>query len=264
MNEGLSVADAIALSKDNDGFGDGNGSWWVILLILLFVGWGGNGFGGGFGGNGFFPACAAPATAQGVTDAFNFSQLNNDINGVHNAITDGFNTQNVSFLTANGQNQLQMCQGFNSVNQAIAANGFNTQQSFCDVQRSILNSDYQTLLGMNNLSHQLDSCCCDIERGQDDIKYLMASNLNTILVENDKNTDRIINYLTNAEMDKLRTDLQTANFQISQQAQTESIINQLMPVAKPAYLTLSPYTALNSYNPYGYGNGYGYGCGCGM
>jgi hypothetical protein len=95
----------------------------------------------------------------------------------------------------------------------------------------------------------------------------MASNLNTILVENDKNTDRIINYLTNAEMDKLRTDLQTANFQISQQAQTDSIINQLMPVAKPAYLTLSPYTALNSYNPYGFGNGFfgfGNGCGCGM
>ena len=29
----------------NDGFGDGNG-WWVILLFLFcFAGWGGNGFG---------------------------------------------------------------------------------------------------------------------------------------------------------------------------------------------------------------------------
>ena len=61
-------------------------------------------------------------------------------------------------------------------------------------------------------------------------------------------------------MDRLRTELQSAQFQISQQDQTTSIINQLMPIAKPAYLTASPYTALN---PYSYANGFGYGCGNG-
>jgi len=238
MNEGLSVADALALgSRDGNGWGGDGGSWWVILLVLLFAGWGGNGaFGGNYGG-GF-----APATAQGVTDAFNFNSIQGDLAGIQAAISNGFNSQNVSFLTANGQNQLQICQGFDSVKQAIA------------------NSDYATLLGINNVSHHMDMCCCEIERGQDDIKYLMANNLNAILTASDKNTDRIINYLTNQEMDRLRTELQSAQFQISQQDQTTSIINQLMPIAKPAYLTASPYTALN---PYSYANGFGYGCGNG-
>lgn len=49
---GLSVADALALGRDNDGmFGDGNGSWIFFLFFLLawggnFGNWGGNGMNG--------------------------------------------------------------------------------------------------------------------------------------------------------------------------------------------------------------------------
>jgi len=62
-NEGISVADALALrnSGDGDGFG-GNGAWWIILLALLF-GWGRGGFGGYGGGEGGYSPCCAPATA---------------------------------------------------------------------------------------------------------------------------------------------------------------------------------------------------------
>jgi len=54
--KGLSVADALALSRDNDDngniFGGGSGAWWVIILIL-FLGMFGRGFGGyGNGGDG--------------------------------------------------------------------------------------------------------------------------------------------------------------------------------------------------------------------
>lgn len=49
-------------------------------------------------------------------------------------------------------------------------------------------------------------------------------------------------------------DLLTANFQLSQQAQSANIISSLQPTPKPAYLTFSPYFAYN------YG---GCGCGCG-
>lgn len=40
-SEGISVADAIALGRGNNGYGDGdgafggNGAWWVIILILF-------------------------------------------------------------------------------------------------------------------------------------------------------------------------------------------------------------------------------------
>lgn len=57
---GLSVADALALGRDNDGmFGDGNGSWIFFLFFLLA--WGGN-F-GNWGGNGM------NSTASAYTDS---------------------------------------------------------------------------------------------------------------------------------------------------------------------------------------------------
>jgi hypothetical protein len=114
---------------------------------------------------------------------------------------------------------------------------------------------YNNQAGFNALATQLASCCCELGRGQENLKYEMANNTNALLVANDKNTDRIINYLTQTEMDKLRTELQSAQFQLSQLSQTSNIVNQLMPVAKPAYLTCSPYAAA-----FGFGAN---ACGCG-
>ena len=73
---GLSVADALALGRDNDGmFGDGNGSWIFFLFFLLA--WGGN-F-GNWGGNGM------NSTASAYTDS---------------AIQRGFDNQAVNFKTS--------------------------------------------------------------------------------------------------------------------------------------------------------------------
>ena len=51
-NEGISVADAIALrnsGENGNGWG-GDGGWWILLLFILLGGWNNNGNGGGFGG----------------------------------------------------------------------------------------------------------------------------------------------------------------------------------------------------------------------
>ena len=59
-NEGISVADALALRGNGgynggSGFGGwgGDGAWWIIILILLFGagGWNRGGFGGNGGGS---------------------------------------------------------------------------------------------------------------------------------------------------------------------------------------------------------------------
>ena len=91
-------------------------------------------------------------------------------------------------------------------------------------------------------------------------KQMIAENITAYAVSNDKNTDRIINYLTQTEMEKLRTELQSAQFQLSQLSQTSNIVNQLMPVAKPAYITCSPYAA--AFGTYNIGCGCNTGCGC--
>lgn len=279
-NEGISVADAIALSGrgygtsgngcSGGGWGSDMGGWWIIVLIILFAngGWGRGGFGGGNGeGNPFYGfgynSCCSPATTQGISDAFNFNQLDNGIRGIERGLCDGFYSMNnsINAVLSAIQNcccdtRLGMCQGFNGINQSIANLGYQVGQGFCGIDKSVMTSDFHNQAGFNALGTQLASCCCDLSRGQENIKYALAQSTNDIIVSNDKNTDRIINYLTQTEMEKLRTELQSAQFQLSQLSQTSNIVNQLMPVAKPAYLTCSPYAAMMGYS-------YGNNCGCG-
>lgn len=267
--EGISVADALALTgncyrgyNDGDGAWGGNGAWWILLLLLFCRGgW------GGYGANEInagYNACCTPATQQGMADAFNFNQLDNGIRGISNGLCDGFYATNnaIKDVLAALQNcccqtQLGMCQGFNGVNQAIANLGFQNQQCCCDIEKGIMQSSFQNQAGFNSLANQLASCCCDIERGQDAIKYQMSRDTSDIITAGHADTDRIINHLTQTEMDRLRTELQSAQFQLSQISQTSNIVNQLMPVAKPAYITCSPYASAFGY-PYAYQNS----CGC--
>ena len=259
MNEGISVADALALRNsgysDNNGF-NGTGAWWIIVLILLFAG----GWGRGFGNNGGYDACCTPATAQGMNDAFNFNQLDNGIRGLERGMCDGFYSTNNAINSIGMALQNCCCE----TQQSIANLGYQMGQGFCGVDKSILQSNFQNQAGFNNLSNQLSSCCCDLERGQDAIKYQMSKDTSDIITAGHADTDRIINHLTQTEMDKLRTELQSAQFQLSQLSQTSNILNTLMPVAKPAYITCSPYASAFGF-PYGTGYGTGYGCntGCG-
>lgn len=76
------------------------------------MGWGRNGFGnnGNDGYNGCNPCCT-PATQQGMTDAFNFNQLDNGIRGIQNGLCDGFYAVNTSILNL-GQSLLNCCLKF--------------------------------------------------------------------------------------------------------------------------------------------------------
>lgn len=267
-NDGISVADALALrnSNCNDGWGGNSGGAWWILILLLLAGWG-RGF-GGFGGYGLdYNACCTPATQQGMTDAFNFNQLDNGIRGLERGMCDGFYSTNnsINSVAAALQNcccetQLGMERGFNNTNQTIANLGYQMGQGFCGVDKSIMQSDFHNQAGFNGITNQLASCCCDLERGQDAIKYQMSRDTSDIIAAGHADTDRIINHLTQTEMDRLRTDLQSAQFQLSQISQTSNIVNQLMPVAKPAYITCSPYASAFGYP---FNNGCGFGCNTG-
>ena len=73
---------------------------------------------------------------------------------------------------------------------------------------------------------------------------------------NNQNTQRIVDMYTQDKMESLREQLQAANFQLSQQAQTANLINQLRPCPVPAYPSCSPYTS------YSWGDLVRNGCGC--
>ena len=70
---GLSASDVALLQNSNDGFG-GNNSW-LWFIVLLFMIFGANGFGGN---NGMAAAAAVNGgyvTNSGMNDAFNFAAL---------------------------------------------------------------------------------------------------------------------------------------------------------------------------------------------
>ena len=141
MNEtGLTAADVAAVTRNNNGYGNGmfgNDFAWIIILLLF--GWGRNGF-GGYGG-GYGNSCGTPCATQadvrsavdqqtliskidqqtyGIADTFTAlnNTLNNNFRGIDNAIcTLGYQgAQHANNLSA----QLAQClKKFFTTNKAV-------------------------------------------------------------------------------------------------------------------------------------------------
>lgn len=189
-------------------------------LILLALIFG-NGWGGGFGGgNGAF---GTAALAQGFADNRVLAKLD----GITQGLCDGFYAQNTNMLT-----------GFSSIGSQIAENRFAAQQCCCETNRNI-----------DAVRFDNQKCCCEItnaiHREGEETRALI--NANTMQNLRDKLADK-------------DRDLQTANFQLSQQAQNATLINTLRPFPTPSYITCSPYeSARGNHGAYGCGGcGFGY------
>ena len=134
---------------------------------------------------------------------------------------------------------------------------FNTNSNVsaqgCATQKEVIESRYTTQLGLQSLGQQMSSCCCDLKA--EGFKNT-CDVLNAIHADGEA-TRALINAQAMQDLrDRLADrdrELMTANFQLSQQAQSQNIISTLQPTPKPAYLTASPYFAYG-YNPYS--------CGC--
>lgn len=249
--EGIVPVMEVGNNNGNGGFsGYGNGDWaWIIVLFLIF-GWGRNGFGNGFGGNG--------GVGENYVLATDFATLERKLDGVNNGLCDGFyamaqqfsNTnQNIANSTANLQQTL--CQGFSGVNQAIVSNG------------------YETRLGVNALSSQLANCCCDIrqqisdcccttQRSIDNVNFNLSqigcgitntiNNATRDLIDNQNANYRalhdeiIANRIEdkNAQIQAQQNEINALRLKASQEAQNAYLINQLKPCAEPAYIVPNP------------------------
>lgn len=113
--------------------------------------------------------------------------------------------------------------------------------------------------GFNGLGKEISDsrfaaqqCCCETNRNIDASRYDAAKNtcdITTAIHNEAEATRALINANTMQELrDRLEErdrQIMTANFQLSQQAQTAGIVNELRPCPKPAYITCSPYAAVN-------------------
>lgn len=211
LNEGLSIADAMALAKDNDGgmFGGGNGGWVFFLFFLLA--WGNGGF--GVGGN----AAQGALTRAEMYDGFNAQDIKEGIRGLSNGLCDGFYALNTSNL-----------QGFNGIGTAITDVGYQMKDCCCGINRNIDAVRYENAKNT-----------CDI---------ITAGTLNTrdIIDSQNQGFQRILDFMTNDKIESLRSELQAAQLQLGSVAQTNTIIDALRPCPKPAYLTCSPYASYSN------------------
>ena len=258
-NGGISVADALALRNSGDGFGGfggENGAWWIIILILLF---GRNGWGNNDGGNNY-NACCTPATMQGMTDAFNFSQIDNGLRSISNGLCDGFYALNSAIQNCCCQTQLGFCEGFGGVNHSIA------------------NLGYQTQAGFNALATQLAQCCCDMRYDLAsqacDTRNLIQTTTRDIIDSQNANSRAILDFLTQDKIEALRSENQALKFRASQseqnafitanqQAQTAELIRRLgADCPSPAYIVQPPTPVNFPVNSCGQVQ-FGGGCGCG-
>ena len=142
-------------------------------------------------------------------------------------------------------------------NEFLKRDIFNTNANVsaqgCATQKEVIESRYTNQLGLQNLGSQMSQSCCDLK--SEGFKNT-CDVLNAIHADGEA-TRALINANTmQALRDRLADrdrELMTANFQLSQQAQSQNLVNQLRPTPTPAYLTCSPYFAYNT--------GCGYGCG---
>ena len=229
-----------------NGFGGGfmNGDWsWLILLFLVFGGWG-NGFGGGFGGGDLYPWMN---NSQNINGGFRDQMLNTQISGIQNAITAGF-----------GDVQTGLC----GINGAIANASAQAEIAANARQMADMNQ-------MFSLQSALQQCCCDNRAATADLKYTIATEncadraavsdaLRDVLTAANANTQRILDQLCadkieakNDTIAQLRSellyargqasqDVQTAAIQAGQRALANEVEQYVLPTPRPAYIVQNP------------------------
>ena len=111
----------------------------------------------------------------------------------------------------------------------------------------------------NALATQLSDCCCTTQRSIDAVRYENAKNTCDIVNAIKADGDATRALMTQNEVQSLCDQLQTANFQLSQQAQNATLIATLRPTPIPAYQTCSPYESAQMYSRCGASYN---GCGC--
>lgn len=205
--------------------GFGYGSDWWLILILLFA-FGGNGWGGGFGGNqlGYdFPWLLNGQ--QGInanTNAgFNQAATASAISGLQNSVTSGFGDVQLGIA---GVNQ-NICQTGNGIVQAVN-NGFsqaeiaNNSRQIADMQQNFAS---QTAItgAITNLASQQASCCCEnrlancqtqniIQNEGNATRFADANNTRDIITNQTQNTQAILDKLCALELDGVKAQLAQA------------------------------------------------------
>lgn len=123
--------------------------------------------------------------------------------------------------------------------------GFNTQDinaQLRGITNGLCDGFYAVNNGMKDGFYGIKDAICGTNRNIDAVRYDVT---NAIHAEGEA-TRALINQNTIQDLrDKLEArdrEIMTRDFQLSQLAQNQYLVNEIRPCAKPAYITCSPYT----------------------
>ena len=206
----MSPSDVAVMMKDNDGWGNGMGFMWIFALLILA-----NGGFGGWGGNGF-------------ANAIGYENL-----ATSNEVQRGFDQQNSmanerEILATVNSNSLQGMQNANQNTQYMMTM-FNDKYN--ELQRDIAG----IAMGQQQTIANQSECCCNTLRAIDGVNYNAAMNTAAINANTTAQTQRILDYLTASENQKLRDE----NMMLRMQGMTQDLVR---------YPTSTAYSA--GFNPF--------------
>lgn len=228
MDNGISLADIAAVTRNGEVEGM-NGLWNnpFIYLIWMWAMRSFNGWGDGNVPNGLATSAGQYATQADIQRAFDTNTVVQKLDGITNGLSDGFYAVNTGMLGGFNGIQRDLCTGFNAVNNGITESRFAAQQ-----------------------------CCCETNRNIDNVRFENSKNTceitNAIHAEGEA-TRALINANTVQELrDRLEArdrDILSRDFQLSQLAQNQYLVNTIKPCPIPAYLTCSPYATVPTPTP---------------
>ena len=227
--------------KGNNGFGNGDGSWFIwLLFILCFCGWGGNGFGFGGRGNG-------AGLANEINNDYGRSLLMDAIGGNRNALsnlatqlncTEGQIQQAISALTTQVQNvgnQVGMSgmQTINALQQGNMQIASQLADCCCRVNNNITAMDGNVKLAMcqqtGTLQNAINNVAVGQERGFSNVAYetqRQTCDLHNTIKES---TQTIVDGQKQAEMREMQNkidSLREENSTFKSSAMTSQIVGQ--------------------------------------
>lgn len=174
-----------------------------------------------------------------------------------------------------GFDQSALMSSLNGLTSSVSTGFANAEVSRCNGQTNILQA-------LNNVSSNLQNCCCENRAGLADLKFTIATEncadraavsdgIRDVLAATQSQTQAILDKLCQQEIDALKTqnaNLQTqinmANLAASQTAQTARILadNAAQTTALEQYLNPAPIPAYVVQNPACCNTGFN-GCACG-
>lgn len=231
-------------SRNSGGmFGDGNWLWIIVVFALLF-GWGGyGGFGGNAGGQ------SGTDTRTAVYDGFAMNGLDNGIRSLQNGLCDGFYAMNTSLLQGFNGTNMGMLQGFNGVQSQLSSNAAQQQARCCETQKLIER-------GFADTNYNMATQACETRQA-------IQNSTRDIIDSQNAGTRAVLDFLTQSELNNLRSENQTLKFAASQsnqnaylaatmEAQTAELIRRINPTPVPSYSVPAPYPFCGQLS----------GCGC--